>query len=65
MLARVSLWIASLRKEDGQTAVEYGVLLALILAISIGVITAVGLDVQAAFQDVVDALPGGGGGGGS
>jgi pilus assembly protein Flp/PilA len=62
-VARIKAWLASFRREDGQAAVEYGVLLALILVVSIVVIGLLGGEVQAAFQSVVDALPGGGGGG--
>jgi Flp pilus assembly pilin Flp len=43
-------------REEGQAAVEYGVLVALIIAVSVVVITTLGTDVSGAFQDVVDAL---------
>jgi pilus assembly protein Flp/PilA len=43
--------------ERGATAVEYGLLVALIAGVIIVVVTALGLSVQGAFQDVVDALP--------
>ncbi len=43
--------------EKGATAVEYGIMVALIAAVIIAVVTALGLEVQAAFQAVVDALP--------
>lgn len=56
MRARVWQFIAGLRKDEGQTAVEYGVLLALILAISVGVIQTVGIDVLGAFTDVANAI---------
>jgi pilus assembly protein Flp/PilA len=42
--------------EEGATAVEYGVLVALIIAILVGVIATLGTTILAAFQDVVDAL---------
>jgi pilus assembly protein Flp/PilA len=58
MGARVALWISCLREEKGQTAVEYGVLLALILAISVLVITALGVDVQGAFNAIEDQING-------
>jgi pilus assembly protein Flp/PilA len=61
-VVRIMAWLASFRREDGQAAVEYGVLLALILVVSIVVIGTMGGLVQDAFQSVVDALPGGGGG---
>lgn len=56
----LKLWVASLagrmRREDGQAAVEYGVLLALILVLSIALIATVGEEIQAAFQAIVDEL---------
>ena len=52
------------KDEKGATAVEYGLLVALIAAVIIGVVIALGGRVTGAFQTVVDALPGGGGGGG-
>lgn len=56
MTARAALWIAGLRDESGQTAVEYGVLLALILAVSVGVITALGVNVFDAFTLINNAI---------
>jgi pilus assembly protein Flp/PilA len=44
------------KREEGQAAVEYGVLVALIIAVCVTVITTLGTDVQNAFQTVVDAL---------
>lgn len=49
-------------REEGQAAVEYGVLLALILVAALAFIPGVGTAVAGAFSDVVDALGGGGGG---
>ena len=43
-------------REEGQAAVEYGVLVALIIAICVAVIGTLGSSVSAAFQTVVDAL---------
>jgi len=43
-------------REDGQAAVEYGVLVALIIAVAVGVITLLGADVTAAFQKIVTAI---------
>lgn len=43
-------------REEGQAAVEYGVLVALIIAICVGVIKILGTDVSGAFQTVVSAL---------
>ena len=45
------------RDERGATAVEYGLLVALIAAVIVGVVATLGLQIQAAFQTVVDALP--------
>jgi Flp pilus assembly pilin Flp len=60
-VARIMAWLATFRREDGQAAVEYGVLLALILVVSIVTIGLLGGEVLDAFQSVLDALPGGGG----
>jgi pilus assembly protein Flp/PilA len=46
-----------LESEKGATAVEYGLLVALVAAIIIGVVTILGTQIQAAFQTVVDGLP--------
>jgi pilus assembly protein Flp/PilA len=43
-------------REEGQAAVEYGVLVALIIAVSVGVIGILGGDVKGAFQTVVNSL---------
>ena len=45
-----------LKDEEGATAVEYGVLVALIIAILVGVIATLGGKIKDAFQAVVDAL---------
>ena len=43
-------------REEGQAAVEYGVLVALIIAVCVAIITTLGTDVSSAFQSVVSAL---------
>ena len=43
-------------REEGQAAVEYGVLVALIIAVCVTIIGTLGGDVSTAFQDVVNAL---------
>jgi pilus assembly protein Flp/PilA len=43
-------------RQEGQAAVEYGVLIALIIAVCVTVITTLGTDVSTAFQTVVTAL---------
>jgi pilus assembly protein Flp/PilA len=45
--------------ERGATAVEYGIMIALIAAVIISVVSAVGNDVQEGFKRVQDGLPGG------
>lgn len=46
--------------ERGATAVEYGIMIALIAAVIISVVSAVGTDIEAGFKKVEDGLPGGG-----
>jgi pilus assembly protein Flp/PilA len=48
---------AFLASEDGPTAVEYGVLMALILAAAIAAITLFGEKAADVFNNVSDALP--------
>ena len=45
------------REEEGATMVEYGVMVALIAAISVGIIGILGGQVLAAFTGVSAALP--------
>jgi len=47
-----------LTDEDGATMVEYGIMVALIAAICVGVVTTLGTQIQTAFQNVSNALPG-------
>ena len=49
-----------LRSEDGPTATEYAVMLALIIIIALGAITGLGTTVQGIFTSVDSALPSGG-----
>jgi len=44
------------REEEGATAVEYGIMVALIAAVIIAVVTALGQQLVNVFQSVVDAL---------
>jgi pilus assembly protein Flp/PilA len=46
----------SATSEEGATAVEYGILVALIAAVIIGVVLILGGQIQDAFQTVSDAL---------
>ena len=43
--------------EKGATAVEYGLLVALIAAVIIGVVATLGGQITTAFQTIVDELP--------
>jgi pilus assembly protein Flp/PilA len=55
--ANLTRWFLELKdREDGQAAVEYGVLIALIIAVCIAVITTLGTTLQGKFQAVVNAL---------
>ena len=61
MLHGLSRWVVTqmneLRNERGATAVEYGLMVALIAAIIVGVVATLGTEINAAFQTVVNALP--------
>lgn len=48
-----------IRDEEGATAVEYGVLVALIIAVCIIVIAAIGVKIDNAFDRVDGQLPAG------
>jgi pilus assembly protein Flp/PilA len=45
-----------LKAEDGPTAVEYAVMLALIVIVCLTAIQAIGTNASAAFQDIADDL---------
>lgn len=51
-------WLQSrlARDEQGATAVEYGMIVALIAAVIVLAVTTVGTDVNAAFNKVADAI---------
>jgi pilus assembly protein Flp/PilA len=57
LLAASTTW---LRSEDGQGMVEYGLIIALIAVVVIGVLTALGSQVQGMFCKVWTALGGSG-----
>jgi pilus assembly protein Flp/PilA len=44
------------REEDGVTAIEYGLIAALIAVVIIGAVTAVGVDLQNVFNAIAGAL---------
>lgn len=50
-----------LKSEDGPTATEYAVMLALIIIIALGAITGLGTTVRGIFTSVDTALPSGAG----
>ncbi len=50
-----------LKSEDGPTATEYAVMLALIIIVALGAITGLGTTVSGIFTSVDGALPTGGG----
>jgi len=45
------------REEKGATAVEYGIMVALIAAIIIGTVSTIGKDVLKGFESVATTLP--------
>jgi pilus assembly protein Flp/PilA len=47
--------------EDGPTAVEYAVMLALIIVVCLAAITFLGTQASGTFSGVANTLPGGGG----
>jgi len=48
---------AMIQDEDGATAVEYGLIIALIAAVIVVVVAALGTKITDAFQKVVNAIP--------
>ena len=63
-----SMWTSIkrfVRDEEGVTAIEYGLIAALIAVVIIGAVQAVGLDLQAVFNAIGAALEGALGGGGA
>lgn len=59
MLAQLKAAIVDfLKKEDGPTAVEYAVMLALIIVVCLAAITTIGSRANATFTTVGDSLSG-------
>ena len=57
MLTRLYVRLAALRREEqGATAVEYGMLVALIAAVIVAVVVVLGGQINDAFTKVKDAL---------
>lgn len=48
--------MASIRDEDGATAVEYGLMVALIAVVIIGAVTLIGTNLDALFNEVAGSL---------
>lgn len=58
MLTRLyARWQAALLSEKGATAVEYGVMVALIAAVIIAAVTLVGKGLDTLFRNVAGTLP--------
>jgi pilus assembly protein Flp/PilA len=57
-------FVARFDNEEGATAVEYGLMVALIAVVIIIAVTAVGENLEAVFNNIAGALGGVGGGGG-
>jgi pilus assembly protein Flp/PilA len=55
LVEKVSDFLAD---EQGATAVEYGIFVALIAAVIVTLVSSIGLKIQAAFQSVLTALGG-------
>ena len=66
MSHRFNLWMGSLmgrvqqlkEREEGQAMVEYALILALVSVVAIGVLTAIGTDVNSIFNKVETTLAG-------
>ncbi|MBO0980867.1 Flp family type IVb pilin [Microbacterium sp. SD291] len=57
---KAQAFVNSLREEEeGATAVEYGLIVALIAAVIIAVVILLGGEIRQAFQTIVDGIPGG------
>jgi pilus assembly protein Flp/PilA len=58
----IAKMIAFVRDEDGATAIEYGLIAALVSVAAIGALTAMGNSLSAMFNTVSSALSGAAGG---
>jgi pilus assembly protein Flp/PilA len=63
MLDRLTHWamkgysrVQDIRSEEGQALVEYGLILALIAVVSVGALTALGVNVAAQLQTIADDI---------
>ena len=56
-LSNLYLRVLAVRdREEGQAMAEYGIILALLAVIVIGVVATLGTDVRAAFQSIVNGI---------
>ncbi len=53
----VRQWAEFLQNQDGQTATEYAVMLALIIVVAIGVISRTGMNILWVYERLSAALP--------
>ena len=53
----ITFMLTGRNEEEGATAVEYGLLVALIAAVIIATVVILGGQINTAFQTIVDALP--------
>ena len=60
MFARVAFqWVKdNVKREEGQAMAEYGIILALIAAVVIGLVATLGTDIKTALTTVTNALSG-------
>jgi len=60
MFARIAFqWVKdNIKREEGQAMAEYGIILALIAAVVIGLVAILGTDIKAALTTVTNALRG-------
>ena len=58
LFTRLQVRLSELRNENGATAVEYGLLVALIAVVIIVAVAALGGNLQNIFQNVADAVGG-------
>jgi pilus assembly protein Flp/PilA len=57
ILQTLQTWLATRHDERGATAVEYGMIVALIAAVIVVVVGTLGGQINTAFQAIVDELP--------
>jgi pilus assembly protein Flp/PilA len=57
VIVKIQTHLANLRDDEGATAVEYGLMAALIAVVIIGTVTALGTRLDGVFGTVRDALP--------